>query len=364
MREIYKKILFTFLLLVLSNASFAQIVNLDDIYATRPEVQGNRLRQILNKFTIGFGVGYGMDNYEASLVGFDTYYLSSQNQPLITSQGLDPNATGFLAYKNWMTKPELITSFPPLASPDQGTIPRPMNQSFNTSPLTTESLIKLNTEGVGDLNYTAIASNIPIQLTTVYNFQDKFRIGFGIEFVKHRLKYLNPNSTYNNQIESIHPEISTWVFRYYGVLGMELWKKGGFVYALDLEVGTSSFGDAFDETAVKPSVFVSVGLPIEREFSQYFRIFLRPSYDIKSYTVAYPAIPEQLKVSQNGFNFTFGVKIRIPEIKRCSTYHCETQIKHQHKDKMYRGQPIYLPQNPKVGQIPKGFQEIRWKKKY
>ena len=356
MREIYKKILFAFLLFISFNVSFAQKVNLDDIYGRKPEVEINRSREILNKFTWSFGLGYGVDSYKASLVGFDVYYLTEENQPLITSKDMDPSSVDFKLYKDWLTNPSAVGDLPPLADPNDDQIPFPMSKGvLNTGVLNGQRLIKLNTEQNGEVVYKAYAYNLPIQFSLVYNFQERFRIGLGAELVHHRLKYLNPNSVYEPELESTHPEVSTWLFRYYGILGAELWSRGGFTYVADLQIGATSLGSDFNKTAVKPSTFFSFGLPIEREFSEYFRIFLRPSFDVKSYTVSYPGISEELKVVQNGFNFSFGVKIRIPEIKRCSTYHCKTQIKHQHGKKMFRGQPIYLPQNPKMGQIPKPF---------
>lgn len=305
--------------------------NLDDIYANNPELKPNRFREILNRFMFSFSAGY-----EATFYNTD---LSSQSIYLAGSKNILIGDADNKLYKNWLNAPEYIgeaENFP--------------------------NYQKLETNGQ-QVVYKGVGSGVPIDLNFNYLFGRRFRAGLGLTYATHRLKKLSPESNLNGTLIELNPEIKSAFFKYYLTLGAELYHYKGFTYVLDMQFGKTSLGKGFSKDALERSMTINVGMPIERVFSEYFRVFIRPSYEFKNYQVLLPESTSTLKTSQNAFAITLGVKIRIPEIKRCPIHSCETQMKHAHGDQAYRGQPLVYPQNPKIGQIPKTLQNYRRKDK-
>ena len=57
-------------------------------------------------------------------------------------------------------------------------------------------------------------------------------------------------------------------------------------------------------------------------------------------------IPEYQIIPQ----IQLGVSFIIPEVDRCPIHSCRVQLKHTHGNYLFRGQPIFKWQNPKIGQ--------------
>jgi len=111
-------------------------------------------------------------------------------------------------------------------------------------------------------------------------------------------------------------------------------------------------------------MYFNIGFPIEYEFSEYFRAYIRPSYEFKNYTIT-SHLGDILHHHPTLF-MHFGVRYNIPEIPRCkikslnppgndypedfTNKHCRIQKKHIHGDRAFRGQPFYKKQNPKIGE--------------
>ena len=119
----------------------------------------------------------------------------------------------------------------------------------------------------------------------------------------------------------------------------------------DLQLGGYSPGSNFDSSLVKAGTFINLGVTVERELSEYLRIFVRPSYEIKSYTMSLAAGPS-IAHNINAFYLNIGLTYSLPELPKCVIPGCKIQINHAHGDREYRSRvhPIYKKQNPQYGE--------------
>jgi hypothetical protein len=86
--------------------------------------------------------------------------------------------------------------------------------------------------------------------------------------------------------------------------------------------------------------------------SEYFRLFVRPSYEIRSYTLNFAETGQSIDHKFNAFYINVGATYRIPELRRCFLKTCKAQMNHAHGNREYRSRvhPIYKKQNPHYGE--------------
>ncbi|GJM61015.1 hypothetical protein [Persicobacter diffluens] len=342
--------------------AFAQF-NLSDVYATRPAIKYSPVRRVLNMFSFDAGVGTGQSFYNQDLSGFDLYY---RGDDLLIGIPQENGSMDTVAYRNWLTRPEAVSitggggnggDFPDIPNPipPGGGVDDGILDSANT-------VSHYSNQDFPELGYRGRARVIPIHMSIFFNYK-KFRVGFGFEAEHHKFDYLNPYNSYNGLIGSYVDDFSTWNFKYNLLVGYEFFQFMGWSYVAELGIGKYSLGSAYDKNVQKPTVDIQLALPMYFHVSEYFRVFIRPSYEIRGYSTTIPGATSAIKTNQNSLRVTFGLSFTIPEIRRCPIRNCETQQKHQHGDREFRGQPIFYPQNPQIGQIPQTYQKLRWKRK-
>ncbi len=85
--------------------------------------------------------------------------------------------------------------------------------------------------------------------------------------------------------------------------------------------------------------------------SEYLRLFVRPSFELKSYKLN---VAESIPITHkfNAFYINVGATYRLPELRRCPVKTCKGQINHAHGNREYRSRihPIYKKQNPHYGE--------------
>ncbi|BDC99205.1 hypothetical protein PEPS_14860 [Persicobacter psychrovividus] len=336
--------------------------NLSDVYATRTPIKYSPFRKILNMFSLDVGVGSGRAFYNQDLSGYDLYYQN--NIPML---GLPQENGGMdsVAFSNWLTDPQRVAingntgaggNFPDIPTPIQP------GGGINTGVIDSAGAVTHFPAGsFPELGYRGVATTVPINLSLFFNYK-KFRVGLGFEAEHHKLSYLNPYNSYDSQIGSHVVDISTWNFKYNLLLGYNFFDFMGWSYYAELGIGKYNMGKAFNEAVNHPSIDVQLAMPMYYNVSEYFRLYVRPSYEMRSYNTVLPQTTSSIKTSQNGFSISFGLSFTFPEIKRCPIPNCSTQQKHQHGDRAFRGQPIFYPQDPQIGQIPQFYQKLRWKK--
>jgi len=306
------------------------------------------LRAFLNKFSLNVNAGYGMTFYSQEI---NSDVLEIGTQP--TLDGADPklvilsnysvtgNSINFNGITNWLNAPQ----------PDSGTY-------------------VLQPDGPANILYADIAKNkykghgfnIPINVSLHLDI-DRFRIGGGIMYEIHRVKELRPAE--QGEQPYIPNFNATTMFRYYFTAGAKVYHVKGWDYNVDLQIGKVKYGGQYDKSRFQNGIFFNLGLPFEYELSEYFYVVVRPSFDFKSYTTttaggggATPTEGTSFQFNQPAFYLNFGVRMKLPEIKRCPVKSCKTQLKHVHGSREFRGQPFYKEQNPKIGELyPELIQE-------
>jgi hypothetical protein len=280
------------------------------------ERQGPGLRRILSKFTFGLSTGFARSNFKHEFTGLNLRQ-PDVGDPMIFEGA---NTTGFT---NWFNKVE--------------TGPLPDGLTFNTDE-----------EQIG---FKSKNFHIPLRATLHFEFK-QFRIGGGYSFEYSNIGDFNP-LTHTDEISGFTPDVSSFFLKkYFGSFGASVYRYDEYILVVDANLGGYKLGKKFDNGVIDRSLFFNIGVAVEREMSEYFRLFIRPSYDIKSFTTGLGDTGLGVKHKFNAFYVNVGATYRIPELRRCFLKTCKAQLNHAHGDREYRSRvhPIYKKQNPHYGE--------------
>ena len=136
-----------------------------------------------------------------------------------------------------------------------------------------------------------------------------------------------------------------------------------FLFTGDLQFGTNKFGKNFDRSVVKSSGFLNLGVTVERELSEYLKVFIRPNFEIKSYTLTLAESNLSIKHKANALLWSIGFTYSIPELPKCKIKECRIQMNHAHgaKEVRSRAHPIYKKQNPGYGENDPTLIKYKWR---
>lgn len=320
----------------------------DDIY-TRYNIYRNPVRVFLNKFSFTLTSGYGMTNYNHTLEGF--YFYQDNNTQLILSNQ-NELATIFTGYDGWMSEPFLAEE---VNIDDPFDVPYDYLDNPVNNPLLKNSRLLVDTDTLG-LGFSSFSPTVPISLVMDFDYK-KFRFGVGLQYETHYIKPLKPTlleqvvRPYEPQFEKTH------YFKYFGMLGYQFYEWWDYTFVAELQLGRAKAGKEINQDAIGigQNFFTNIGINIEKNLSEYFRVVVRPSYDIKSYVVNLPDA-SSIRHYNPAFMVQVGVSINIPEIPRSPMKSDHVQLKHVIVDGKtgrlmeVRGQPFWKKQNPKVGE--------------
>lgn len=133
-------------------------------------------------------------------------------------------------------------------------------------------------------------------------------------------------------------------------------------FILEGEVGKMNLKKSYDpgvfaqgspyqpRLAVADEPYYGVGLRIERDFSEYTKMFIKGGGEFRKFTYAASDYSEMQNLKQNVYAMQVGLAIRVPGTKRCKIAGCGVVMKHMHNGVEYRGSGIFNFQNRKVGQ--------------
>ena len=301
-------------------------IPLDHFYAD-PE-NNNGLRKILSKLHFSFSTGYGRTFYSQNISDFSVLQVPDST-PVIFANGLN-TASGNLStgYKYWFNDIE-----------SQSNIAFVPSNAF---------IVRADTT---DLKFKAPGLSIPLNLSIHVEF-DRYRIGGGAMFEYHRPGTFRPTQ-FEDQIGTYDPDFgSVFYKKYYGMIGVKVYRYYEYMVSIDANIGAYNLTKKFNKSIIQKGIYVNIGPTIEREMSEYFRLFVRPSFDIKNFTLNIPETDLSVTQSMNAFYITFGFTYRIPELRKCFIKKCTTQVNHQHGNREYRSRmhPIWKKQNPHHGE--------------
>jgi hypothetical protein len=278
-------------------------------------------RRVFSKVTFGLGTGYGGTTFKHDLGGYGIIQNGSGARPLIFAS---PN-TG-ATYGNWVNE---FTSSTATAQPG----------AF---------MVNSDTTSIG---FKSKSFNIPLRATLHVDF-DKVRVGGGFSFEYTHMGAFKATN-YGDQINSFNTDFSSFFLKkYFGIIGGTVYRYEDYLVVVEANLGGYSLGQNFDKSQIQKGMFINLGVSLEREMSEYFRLFVRPSYEIKSYKLGYPESSLSVTNKLNAFYVNVGATYRIPELRRCFLKSCKAQMNHAHGNREYRSRvhPIYKKQNPHYGE--------------
>ncbi|MBX2893943.1 MAG: hypothetical protein KF763_00770 [Cyclobacteriaceae bacterium] len=293
---------------------------LETIYAER---KPNTIRRFLTRLHFSFSTGYGNTYMKHQLDSFGIFHrpgfaprVFQKNNPLDTT------------YTNWINK---VTA--------------------DTLALTPASfLVSGDTAKIG---FKGRGKNIPINLRLHYEFLKRYRVGVGYSYEHFTLGEFNPIS-FKESISTFRPaQHRGWIRKFYGYAGGSFYRIDKFLFTGDIEVGSYKPKRNFDNTSIKRSIYFNLGVTTEYELSEYLKLYIRPSFDFKKYTLNVEGSNgNSIKHKMNAGYLQIGLTYSIPELPRCYLKDCKIQINHAHGNKEYRSRrhPIYKKQNPGYGE--------------
>ena len=319
------------------------------------------IRAFLNKFSVNASLGYGRTFYSFKLssdvleVG-PKNVLSDPSNPnsdsisipasliMLGGYKLGPDSINYSGIVNWLNAPTVVEGAEYLG-------PESSNQVLHVDS--------------ADIKYGGSGFNVPFKISLQYDI-DRFRIGGGISYELHGIQSLSPRG------QGRYPYVpnfnTTMMFRYFFNLGGKVYHILGWDYYIDLEIGKVKYGKQYDQEALQNGLYFNLGIPMEYELSEYFWVFIRPSYEFKNYTMTITQSDGVNAPTSASFQFNqpalyvqAGVRLKLPEIKRCPVKSCRTQLKHVHGGQEFRGQPFHKEQNPKTGELYPELEQNKWK---
>jgi hypothetical protein len=218
--------------------------------------------------------------------------------------------------------------------------------------------------GISSLGFKGNGLNIPLQVFLYYSIKGRYRIGAGYSYEWMSIGSFQPTAIAEN-VTSFQPTSpSGFIRKYYGFLGYSFYRWNDYLFTGDLQIGDFKPKSNFN-AAVAGGIYYNLGVTIERDLSEYFKVFARPSYELKSYVLPIPESGLAIDHSMNAFYVNVGVTYRIPELPRCFLKDCHAQINHAHGNREYRSRrhPVYKKQNPGYGENDKTLIKYKGKNK-
>lgn len=289
---------------------------LETIYAKRKSYP---LRSVFKNVKFSASIGVGNTFFRHKLDGFGVFQRTGY-EPRIFPLGVNPVPH----YSNWVNT---VISDSLAVLPD--------------SYLVSADTAKLGFKGNG--------FNIPLHVTIHYEIK-KIRIGAGYGIEPMFIGNMKP-ITYTDKIGSFKPVDHAGIMKkYYGMVGYSFYRFQNYLFTGNLQIGGYKPGKNFANDLIKKGMNVNLSVTIEREISEYWRLFAKPSLDFKNYTLTLPE--KSIKHNINAAYLQLGLTYSIPDLPKCFHKECKIQMNHAHGNKEYRSRvhPFYKKQNPNYGE--------------
>lgn len=278
------------------------------------------LRLLLSKVNVSLSTGYGRSFLKHELTGFGIIQ-QSDSVPMIFNSG---NVSA--RYSNWFND---VSAGGGASQPG----------SF---------LVNSDSASIG---FKSKAFSIPLK-GTLHVEIDRYRIGAGYSYEFMHIGSFRPIS-YGDDINSFSPQTNNFFMKkYFGMIGASVYRYYEYVLSVDANIGGYKLGNDFDNGLIRRGAYYNFGVKLEREMSEYFKVFVRPSYEIKKYKLSIPETSQAVTHRFNALYINVGATYRLPELRRCFLRDCHAQINHAHGNREYRSRrhPIWKKQNPHYGE--------------
>ncbi|HEX9652004.1 MAG TPA: hypothetical protein VGA21_15690 [Cyclobacteriaceae bacterium] len=309
------------------------------------------IHTILSKFRLGIGTGYGRTYYSHKME--DVAFLRKSDTLFIFDPATNISGGSIPAgYTGWFNNPVGHTAF--VVGTD--TISNPgISIDANDALLSTDT---------ADIKMKSRARTIPLNFTLEFNYQ-KYRIGIGYQFEFQSMNSFEPKE-YADTLIGFTPEFKRATFkRYYLMLGYSFYESGHFKAVADAKIGKMKFGKHYNTSVIQSGIFFNLGVTAEWQFSEYLTAYARPAFEYKSYTVAIPETTYSFNHIYPALFLEVGIKLGLPNLRKCPIVDCATQINHVHWGTEYRSRkhPFWKWQNPHYGENYKNLIKYKGRNK-
>ncbi len=305
----------------------------------------NPIRKTLNRFNFSIEQGFGYFTYQNPLTDVSVIREPTGELlyivPLNEEQGLTSPING---YSNWFNDlaPEGIERID-----DDSHIVRTDTTDFlyknngRINPLTFRFSLSLKKLDKGHFKRTK---------EKIYLDDDQIRIGGGIGFGA--LNFRNPASTQtiSNELRSFTlPTTKLSTTKLFASLSYNLYTLGDYSIHADVLGGVWKIkAKQANQEVIDYDPFFNLGVMFQMKFSKYFKGYVRPSFEFRSYTISNDLVNVQHKFSV--FSIDIGLLFKYPIYPRNKYKADQVQMEHIFNNKIYRGRPFYRKQNPRFGQ--------------
>ena len=290
--------------------------------------KGSFIRRIMNKFSANISFGYGHTFYSHVV---PTDVLETPDKLIMLGNyNVSGNQVTYTGVTDWFNAPVTV------------------NGTMDIGPGSDNRILFADS---AQNKYKGPGFSIPVSASLQLDI-DRFRIGGGIMYEVHKVGKLKPRKQGSWPYQANFG--MTTMFRYFFYIGAKVYHIKGWDYNVDIRIGKVKYGGQYDKSVLQNGLFFNIGIPLEYELSEYFWVFVRPSFEYKNYSIALPTADVAaagIQHNQPALYISMGVRMKFPEIRRCPIKACQTQLKHVHGNREYRGQPFYKRQNPKIGEL-------------
>ncbi len=308
---------------------------------------------ISNKISWTFSIGSGRTQFSHSLQNF--YLYQSSEVQLIRSKNAESLSGDLINGQiNWLNNPEYIEDVNIGDLFDIGY--NPLDSSVHSTQVNKQTIF-LDGDTT-DFQFQSLWSSKPIDFSAHYDFFN-FRIGVGIHYEKLRTKPLRSSNNNYNILDYDPGFETTKLYKYYGMLGYKFFEQWNSAMVGEIQIGNVKSSGEFNDNLINRSLMVNIGLNYEYHFSEYLRLILKPSFEIKNYKInileTSGSLLDQVSHNYNAFYLQIGISINIPELRRSPIEADHVQLKHVITDPIkgrleeVRGQVFWKEQNPKMG---------------
>lgn len=306
------------------------------MYKDQHGIERSIIRKVLNQFSLTLMTGYGRTYYNHDLAGFSLLQKGNSLYLIENSDLTDPGPNTGL--RDWVTSPQYAEGL------------------YHS---TGDALINNDTT---DIAFKVRGSSIPLLIGLHYNIS-RFRLGAGLALEYHTIGRFSPKFNENFLSYYEGEKITTMQTRFFGILGARVYDYWDYSFVIDAHFGKHNRGGVFDKNLMDQGLYLNLGVAIEKNLSEYFRLVLRPSYEFSSYTLQIPESAKNLEFKSPTAYLQAGISLTYPEIPRCPIKSCQTQMKHIHYGKEFRGQPLHKKQVPGYGENHPELEMYKGRKK-
>ncbi|OEK04631.1 hypothetical protein [Roseivirga misakiensis] len=323
----------------------------------------NPIRKALNKFNFSIEKGFGYFTYRNPLTDVSVIRDPRGDQLYAVPLGEEEGNTSPLnAYDNWFNRIspigiERIDDDSHIVRTDTVDLSYTNNGSIN--PLTFRlsfSIKKLDKK------------NSELTKDKVYTDEDLVRIGGGISFGAINFRNSVSTQEVSSELRSFTlPRTKLSTTKIFGSLTYNFYTLGDYSILADVMGGVWKIKSSHaDNDLITYDPFFNVGIMFQQKFSKYFKGYIRPSVEFRSYTIANEFISAQHKYTV--FSIDLGLLLKYPTYPRNKYKADQVQLEHVFEGKIYRGRPFYRKQNPRYGENrirrkPRGYSFAKPKKK-